>query len=43
MLADRLKWDGLGTFVSGVDMNNVAAAVGGVAQLNPAALPRWAG
>ena len=38
LLAARLKRDGLDTFVSGVDMNNLGAAIGGVAQLNPAAL-----
>ena len=38
MLASRLKRDGLDTFVSGVDMNNLGAAIGGVAQLNHAAL-----
>ena len=38
MLASRLKRDGLDTFVSGVDMNNLGAAIGGAAQLNPAAL-----
>ena len=38
MLASRLKRDGLDTFVSGVDMNNLDAAVGGLGQLNPAAL-----
>jgi O-glycosyl hydrolase len=35
MLASRLKHDGLDTFVSGVDMNNVGDALGGVAKLNP--------
>jgi O-glycosyl hydrolase len=39
MLASRLKRDGLDTFVSGVDMNNLDAAVGGLGQLNPATLP----
>jgi hypothetical protein len=34
----ELKRDGLDTFVSGVDMNNLGAAIGGVAQLNPAVL-----
>jgi len=38
MLASRLKQDGLNTIVSGVDMNNLDAAVGGLGQLNPAAL-----
>jgi hypothetical protein len=38
MLASRLKRDGLNTFVSGVDMNNLDAAVGGLGQLSPAAL-----
>src|ERR1700676_2095001 len=38
MLASRLKRDGLDTFVSGVDMNNLGAAIGGAAQLSPAAL-----
>jgi len=38
LLATRLKRDGLDTFVSGVDMNNLGAAIGGAAQLNPAAL-----
>jgi O-glycosyl hydrolase len=38
MLASRLKRDGLNTFVSGVDMNNLDAAIGGLGQLNPAAL-----
>ncbi|HEY6371449.1 MAG TPA: glycoside hydrolase [Candidatus Sulfotelmatobacter sp.] len=38
MLASRLKRDGLDTIVSGVDMNNVGDAIGGVSQLNPAAL-----
>jgi O-glycosyl hydrolase len=38
MLASRLKRDGLNTLVSGVDMNNIDAAVGGLGQLNPAAL-----
>ncbi len=37
-LASRLKRDGLDTFVSGVDMNNVGDAVGGAGQLKPAAL-----
>jgi hypothetical protein len=36
MLATRLKRDGLDTFVSGVDMNNVNDAVSGVAKLSPA-------
>jgi len=38
MLASRLKGDDLNTIVSGVDMNNLDAAVGGLGQLNPAAL-----
>jgi len=38
MLASRLKRDGLDTFVSGVDMNNVPAAVSGAGQLDDAAL-----
>jgi O-glycosyl hydrolase len=38
MLADRLKREGLDTFVSGVDMNNVDDAVGGLSQLSPLAL-----
>lgn len=38
LLADRLKRDGLDTFVSGVDMNNINDAVGAVGQLDPAAL-----
>jgi hypothetical protein len=38
MLASRLKRDGMDTFVSGVDMNNLDAAVGGLGQLNPAAI-----
>lgn len=38
MLARQLKRDGLDTFVSGVDMNNLDAAVGGLGQLNPAAV-----
>jgi O-glycosyl hydrolase len=38
MLASRLRRDGVDTFVSGVDMNNLGAAIGGVAQLNPPAL-----
>jgi O-glycosyl hydrolase len=38
MLASRLKRDGLDTFVSGVDMNNLDTAVGGLGQLNPAAI-----
>jgi O-glycosyl hydrolase len=38
MLVDRLKRDGLDTFVSGVDMNNVDAAVGGLGQLNVTAV-----
>jgi O-glycosyl hydrolase len=38
MLASRLKRDRLDTFVSAMDMNNLDAAVGGLGQLNPAAL-----
>jgi len=38
MLADRLKQDGLDTFVSGVDMNNVGDAVEAAGQLSPRAL-----
>jgi O-glycosyl hydrolase len=38
MLATRLKHEGLDTFVSGVDMNNLDAAVGGLGALDPAAL-----
>lgn len=38
LLAIRLKRDGLDTFVSGVDMNNINDAVGAVGQLNPAVL-----
>jgi O-glycosyl hydrolase len=38
MLASRLNQDDLNTIVSGVDMNNLDAAVGGLGQLNPAAL-----
>ena len=38
MLADQLKRDGLDTFVSGVDMNNVDDAVAGARQLRPKAL-----
>lgn len=38
MLASQLKRAGLDTFVSGVDMNNLDAAVGGLGQLNPSAL-----
>lgn len=37
-LASRLKGDGLDTFVAGVDMNNIRDAVGGLGQLNSAAL-----
>jgi hypothetical protein len=33
-----LKHDGLDTFVSGVDMNNLDAAVSGLGALNPATL-----
>ncbi|HYL98335.1 MAG TPA: glycoside hydrolase [Blastocatellia bacterium] len=38
MLANRLKRDGLDTFVAGVDTNNVNAAVGYARQLDPVAL-----
>ena len=38
MLATRFKKDGLSTFVSAADMNNLDAAVGGLGQLDPAAL-----
>jgi O-glycosyl hydrolase len=38
MLARRLKQDGIDTLVSGIDTNNVAAAVGSVEQLEPSAL-----
>ena len=38
MLRDRLKRDGLKTFVVGVDANNISAAVGYVNRLSPAAL-----
>jgi hypothetical protein len=38
LFANRLRRDGLETFVSGVDMNNVGDAVGGLGQFNPAAL-----
>jgi O-glycosyl hydrolase len=38
MLARRLKQDGIGTFVSGMDTNNISAAVGNLEQLNPTAL-----
>ncbi len=38
MLRDRLKRDGVETFVAGVDANKVSAAVGYVNQLSPAAL-----
>jgi O-glycosyl hydrolase len=38
MLATRLKRDGLNTFVSGVDMNNVSSALGAEAHLDPTAL-----
>jgi O-glycosyl hydrolase len=38
MLASRLKQDRLNTFVSGVDMNNIDAAVGGLGKLNAGAL-----
>jgi O-glycosyl hydrolase len=38
MLAARLKQDGLSTFVSAADMNNLDSAVGGLGQLDPAPL-----
>jgi O-glycosyl hydrolase len=38
MLASRLKRDGLDTFVSGVDMNNIDDAVSSAGRMNPAAL-----
>jgi O-glycosyl hydrolase len=38
MLRARLKHDGVETFVAGVDTNNIAAAVGNVNHLSPAAL-----
>jgi O-glycosyl hydrolase len=38
MLARRLKQDGVDTFVSGVDTNNIAAAAGNAEQLDPKAL-----
>ncbi len=38
MLAERLKRDGAGTFVSGVDANNISTAVGGAAQLTAQSL-----
>jgi O-glycosyl hydrolase len=38
MLAARLKRDGVETFVAGVDVNNMSAAVSDVNQLSPAAL-----
>jgi hypothetical protein len=38
MLVHRLKRDGLDTFVSGVDMNNVGAAIDAVRRLSPIAL-----
>jgi len=38
ILAARLKRNGLDTFVSGVDMNNVADAISGLGQLDPRAL-----
>jgi O-glycosyl hydrolase len=38
MLARRLKQDGVSTFVSSVDMNNLDSAVGDLTQLNPTAL-----
>lgn len=38
MLAARLKQEGLDTFVSGVDMNNIGSAVGNAEQMETAAL-----
>jgi O-glycosyl hydrolase len=38
MLAHKLKRDGLETFVSGVDVNNVDDAIAGAGKLNPDAL-----
>jgi len=38
MLAHRLKQDGIDTFVSGMDTNNVAAAVGSAEQLDAGAV-----
>jgi O-glycosyl hydrolase len=38
MLAARLKQEGIETFVSGVDMNNLASAVGAVGQLGSTVL-----
>jgi O-glycosyl hydrolase len=38
MLAARLKRDGLDTFVSGVDMNNIGSAVGNAEQMESGAL-----
>jgi O-glycosyl hydrolase len=38
MLAARLKSEGLDTFVSGLDTNNIGAAVGAAEQLSPTAL-----
>jgi O-glycosyl hydrolase len=38
LLAQRLKRDGVGTFVSGVDTNNISAAVGTATQLNASSL-----
>jgi O-glycosyl hydrolase len=38
MLRSRFDQDGLNTMVSGVDMNNLDAAVGGLGHLNPRAL-----
>ncbi len=37
MLAARLKQDGLDTFVSGIDTNNISSAVDSIEQLDPAA------
>jgi O-glycosyl hydrolase len=38
MLKDRLKQDGVETFVAGVDTNNISAAVSDEKQLSPAAI-----
>jgi hypothetical protein len=38
MLSTRLKRDGLKTFVAGVDINNISAAVSDVNHLSPGAL-----
>ena len=38
LLAERLKHDGANTFVSGVDTNNISAAVSTAAQLNASSL-----